>query len=685
MILTPELQAEYDELSEDLGLSSKVENQQQNKYSLDEAIKIINEEHKKDVSALTSGFGIGFGGQHHGQQQFWNMLLGNPETGSSKEQALIRDYEYQKLLESGSSGNAWVGKTLGEVVYQLPVLLASILGSGRGAGANIANAGAQGAIIGMTQYVPEGQSRTLNTATGAAFGAAPDAILSGGKHGASYIKNKLFGSTLSEDQLRFNMSAAEGTETDLGQILENPWMSKFNENIVSNIPGSGGQERMARVGGQMQDKAESLLFDMTGRSPDSGLDLKPDIEQRIIGEIKNKEDYSEDLYKSASSIADKSKVKVSQESLGDPAKKQLNYLNRNPSSRESLEMIDKGVVKAIEQSAGFATPKKITSGPIYENTKNIIEPSLRDAGWSEEAINSEISRLLSGKKNRGAEDFSAVNNKRGDFLSLQRAAEEKGKGRVSQMYGELASGALQSMEDAALKSGKPEVINSLKEANSNFANVIIPMRNDKDIYQYAKDFNLDKSDNIVSTIIQGGKSTDYYKQIDKFKPYLGSEGMKELIYSYFNKATNKDTNLLDVRQFSNESKKLGPRQEQSLGIPSNEMSKFNKLISMNPKSLSLMYNPETGAYTKGLAVPSSLISAGYAAGGWLGAAAALPIASSGASRTTRELSDPKFINDYINKLLSDRTKGSINNDISVLLSAMRPQAATAFIQSEPKE
>ena len=60
------------------------------------------------------------------------------------------------------------------------------------------------------------------------------------------------------------MQTAEGTETNLGRVLQNPALSEFYENLLNPVPGAGVKGALmrdrAKVVGQTNDLMEKFLM-----------------------------------------------------------------------------------------------------------------------------------------------------------------------------------------------------------------------------------------------------------------------------------------------------------------------------------------------------------------------------------------------------------------------------------------
>ena len=67
------------------------------------------------------------------------------------------------------------------------------------------------------------------------------------------------------------MQNTKGTETSLGNVIENPFLQKQFENVLPNIPLSGANQAMQRTASEITKRGEDILGNFKGENETSDI------------------------------------------------------------------------------------------------------------------------------------------------------------------------------------------------------------------------------------------------------------------------------------------------------------------------------------------------------------------------------------------------------------------------------
>lgn len=141
---------------------------------------------------------------------------------------------------------------------------------GLAAGENLIAQLLAGAVSGAAD---DPQNRYAGAAVGTAANALPIGI---GKGLEALRPSKLLKTSLSPSELQANTRAAQGTNTSLGSVLENPGLKKLYENTLTSLSFTGADDVAKSTAAATSDSAKKTLNDILGSTDikdiNSGLD-----------------------------------------------------------------------------------------------------------------------------------------------------------------------------------------------------------------------------------------------------------------------------------------------------------------------------------------------------------------------------------------------------------------------------
>ncbi len=466
------------------------------------------------------------------------------------------------------------------------------------------------------------ENRLSSAATLGGISAALDASLGGlGKLRPS----KLFRGTLSPEELQKNLEAARGTKTDLGSVIQSPFLSKRYSNELLEIPGSGVEKVMMETAKGIHDKGNQLINNLLqGQDP---AEITNRLAESLSKNYQKEKVIKNNLYEGANKLAEKSELEMKLPSFSNTVKKHLDTLQDT-----NILKFEPDIKKMINKLSNYKNPvkeQKIVSSildvegkPMYEETK-YISPSLKE------------SNLLKGRLSDLAKNYKS-----------SPSPEDRQIGGIFQNL----SDSLKSDIKESLKShGNSDLINEYEKAEKNYASKFSPFL-----------------DNLVYKFSTGQKDPDLL--ISSFIK-RGANDRSNLAQTLLNKIPKQEKSLVTYKYLSPaiENEKLNPNKfltlyrdlekkpnlKKQLFHDENmrkDFDQFARLVKMNPKALNLMYNPETGAKNLFTNVASALT--GLGGGGMHGALAGLILPSLAARGSSKYLTSPSVREKIVKKMIN---------------------------------
>ena len=383
-------------------------------------------------------------------------------------------------------------------------------------------------------------------------------------------KNALRGN-LTPEQLKDNLRITQGTETGLGDVIGNPMLKRFNENILSKIPFSGVNEAMQKNAGEIVNRGHSLINQLAGDSNIENLDKY--LNDALKASFKSHQGEKNAHYANVNKLADETGLSLDLPNFANKVKQHKNAIEDTAILKYEPEM-----QSLLRKLGGYEEPvkTKTTVGqivdefgkPLSQETK-VTRPRLEEAN------------LLKGKLNQ---------------LSNQHGASSHPADRhLAGVFGDLARTLKGDIEGAIEKTGHGPLKDAYKAAEDNYAKKFSPFL-DKQIYKFLGG-NADP-ETLIQSFVKTGKSSDRANLIKKVTDKLPMEDRNLLGYGYLLRAMDENNVLNPLKLKTLLSKNsLGNKQFEALfpnPVIRNALRDYVNLVDMNTKGLKLMQNPETG-------------------------------------------------------------------------------------------
>lgn len=503
-----------------------------------------------------------------------NLLAGLAQGGAGllNTPANIRDYLAQKDIISQESPSLRIPESILPREYdyakgvglegQLP---GDVLTQGLGSAATYALGGELGALGVPARIAARSGAQALHAVGqnqdplhAAASIPAFEIPLRVGAAGANALRptNRLRGN-LTPEELQANVRAAEGTNTALGDIIGSPTLKQIFENMTTKWPGSGSDELLARMGQQVENRAEELLNQSgQGLGPaERNAQLKTALEEAYESQRIAKNE----LYEPVNQLAQQEGFTLELPSFRERAIEQMENIANSPFMRYDQKLRQEFQKLANKTNAAG-------EGPSIADT-NMMASKLYEEGQN--------------------------------LLNRATSAEDRSLGRL---YTDLAQRARNDIRNELETRASPDLQNAYETATNNYRENFSQFL-DRDIYKLTQPGV--EAESIINDVIKPGKKGDKYSRIEKIQNALPPEQRGILGNAWLRNALDKE-GTLNPKQFARLINELGPRQFEALfpdPIYRQQLLDYGRLRGMNEKALSRMANPNTGQTA---AVPAML-------------------------------------------------------------------------------
>ena len=411
----------------------------------------------------------------------------------------------------------------------------------------------------------------------ALMGLAGEGAVRGVQRGAQSGKS-LLSSPLNAEQLREAADVTRGTETSLGNVIQNPFLKKQFENTLPELPFSGANQAMQRTATDITEKGENILNNLKGSEE------VPDIGEKLHAALKSSAKEARDMknakFTTLNEAAEKEGVTTDRSNLINKAKETLEEIKDDPHLAGLTDSTAKDILHTIikEKERGNYSLKKTD--------------------------------LLRGKIGRKINEAYTTGNE--DLRDILRPLKEA---------------ATKDINDAIDKADRPN-LNVLRDEAMDFY---------KKEYAPFKEPEIEKftikggdPDVLAASFFKKSKLSDRGNLLNKLTSKLSTEDKNLLAYSYFANAIKEGQ--LNPTKLKGLYVDLGEKQKNAL--LSKEMQKqlsdYSKLVQKNARPLDIMFNPKTG-YAGLSEIPWKTMLSGALAGGKLGGSfAGIPGATIGA-------------------------------------------------------
>lgn len=535
--------------------------------------------------------GLGQGGKVISEQL--GKIPGTKQLGQyvqGKTGISVPDVDVEQQFEGLSSPNKSIG---GEFAKGIGSYLPYGMMGGPGLAGQLIGGAAHGYAT-----TPENEESMFGEGRegGATKGALVNALTHGAFKGIEALRpSKLLRGNLSPEELKANLSAAEGTPTGLGSVIESPFLQRQYENVLTKMPFSGATEKLQEAGQSVVKRGEDILSNMLGKN--SPEDVSGQLHKALVKQYEKHRTKKESLYDSVDDIAKENNLQPELSSFA-------NALKRNEKVMDNMTLIKNDPVGAElfdrVASSIYGTPK------VNPATGISVEPkiSYKDAN------------ILKGRLN--------------SMAKLAKQSPDVAQRSLAHVYEDLGKSLRKDVHDSVSSSNNSKLINSYNKAEENYRKNFSSFL-DKDIYSFIS--GKKDPDTLVQSFIKSSTSADRSRALSRLTKTLqgkgsqkGKESQQQLLpYSYFSRALDNEGNL-NPSKLATLIKKLGKNQFKALvpdPIMRKELTNYKKLHDMNIKGVNSMFNPETGQ--KNLDILPALLahagaglSGGAAAGSMLG-------------------------------------------------------------------
>lgn len=478
----------------------------------------------------------------------------------------------------------------------------------------VANMGIAGAAASLpmrmaAQAVPQaafGATQNPNAVHGALEGAAAGAggelLGTGIKAGINALRPSVrLRGNLSEEELKRNLEATEGTTTGLGRVLESPTLNRTYENILPHVIGSGAESQMQKTAGQITNKGEGLLEKVRGKlNPgDFGIEIQEALKKASQQATNEKNLGFDKLNK----VADEAGLKIGRENFQGKAKDIIEDIKKSP---ELMAEVTPSLLKDLERYA---------RNPEGNNLK--------------------LTNIFRGKLGDKAQDLYEKSNQHeaGILSSLKEAITKD------------IESAFEANPNKALKSAYAKNQKDYKEKFAPFE--------DKDIVKFTRQGG--DPDLILPHFLRGGKN-DRASILTKLTSKLQDKNTNIpsiVSYAHLSKAVDKEGRI-DPMKLSALYRNLGEKQKKAL-FPDKDMreefEKFSHLVGMNKEAFDLMRNPKTGSRNSDLIVKMAQVMGGSLTGSIPGFLASILGTALTGKAGTKLLTSEKVRQSLIEKML----------------------------------
>jgi len=398
-----------------------------------------------------------------------------------------------------------------------------------------------------------------------------------------------YGKDISPAELSSRLTAAEGTPTQLGTIIESPALKHAFENWTSKVPFSEGEALLKEAGKGVEAKATKAvndLHDLAGSKADTNYIM----ERKLADAFKNAEKQKRAMYKPVNEMVAQEGIKFEMKNFKKLADDSLKTLEESPLLKSDPDL-SKGLRKIVSTKVIGEAPR----GILDKFGRSITEAS------------PPTSKLV---------DLQMYATK----LAQEASRSEKSPNAIdrsnAKLYKEASQNIREDIRDTLKNKGSKELQEAYQEAQANYAENFAPFL-EGDIYKLIH--STKDAQDLARRIVQPGAKADRFATIKKVQDLLPVKDRNLLGYTMLKNAIN-EHGVVDIRELNKGIKSLGPRQFEALfPDPATRVALRNvsKLASMNSEALNIMYNPKTG-YRHSSPVIKSIMGSTIAASGAFG-------------------------------------------------------------------
>lgn len=411
---------------------------------------------------------------------------------------------------------------------------------------------------GYAAYTDNPQDRLMHGLKTAGIGAALNTGIGTGLHAIKRAPANALRGTLSEENLLGNLEAARGTNANLGQVIQNPGLNEFYENVVSKVPGSGAAKATQETARHMERVADEIASQLKPGEIPEGLTEQQALHHKLYEGLMSRVKEAGEKYKNVNDMAIQTNA------------------NHVPLSNEYAR------AKAILEEA---------------KTKPRTEKAI------EGALKKELQNIVKGQQ---PATFIEAHHRRSDWLKAARDIPYTENKKAPQIYNELAEAVRMDMDKAAEASGSNALKNSYNQARNYWVENVLPYQTaaDRKIFQREPSlpgqqvrFDEAVSEALADKIITKTKGRDYSGKLKHFTQLLDDQGRALLRSHHFKNAIG-ENGQINPTELIKSFDALGPKQKAELFYDKPEIMgsivALKKMKEVNPTAFNTMFNPPTG-------------------------------------------------------------------------------------------
>lgn len=420
------------------------------------------------------------------------------------------------------------------------------------------------------------------------------------KTGDALRPSNLFRGTLSPEDLKANLEAAQGTNTGLGSVIDSPTLKRLQENVLTHVPFSGAYTNMQKTAQQFTEKGSSLMEKI-------GEDLPPGDKTKILKDAINdatKEARKEDQenYKNVDKISSDIGLIIGREKFSSKANEILSDIEKSPELKREFP---KDLLSDIKQYAENRNGNSLKLSNIFKGKLNDKAGEFYENGKNYEY------GLMRGLKDALGEDID-LGIKNSNHPALQNAYElaQKNHGEYSQQF------------------EHPDIVKFTRKGG------------DPDL--------------MLSHFLRTG-ANDRGELIKRLTTKLPTKLQNLPAYMYLSRAI--EDGKLDPVKLHTLYDKLGENQRKALipdKIMRKEIENYTRGVGMNKESFQTMSNPKTGQRNLDTLVGVLETIAGYSLAGAKGAALAFPAVSVAGRMANKRLTSEKTRTNLVKEMLKKK-------------------------------
>lgn len=386
-------------------------------------------------------------------------------------------------------------------------------------------------------------------------------------------------SPLSNEELINAAGVTRGTETGLGNVIDNPILQQQYENVLPNIPFSGTNQAMQRTASEITNRGESILDTLKGHA-DTG-DIGSTLQKALKTAESEARKEKNEKFKLLNDAAEKEGVQTERINLRNTAKKYLKEIESDP----DLEAISDNSITSLLKELSDTNKKQ---SPIIKNPNQEKNYAFDFIKGTKTEIPPESPKPEPKKKST----LKSTDILRGKLREAQHDASASNNTHLASIYKALKDAAVKDINESIDNSGNKH-LDKLRDNAMKFYEKEYAPFSDKDIMKFTRKGG--DPDLLISTFLKNNRLSDRSKLLGKLTLKLNNDDKNLLAYSYFSKALE-DGNLNPIK-LKTLFKNLGTNQKHHLlgNQPIlKELDNYTRLVNKNKEPLNIMFNPQTG-------------------------------------------------------------------------------------------